>query len=634
MKKHFLRTLLSTLLIVTFSHSMEEAPSPFSWPELPEDVQLSIFMAKDDQKHLVLSEKELTTLLQVSTVFNRLIKNGHLWQQLSLQSDFNCHPNTAFKSHYHYLKGKKIYEVCNGDFTDTNTVTQLIESLNKSAPLMHFGSIDLLMELMNSPNLPVETECIYLPKELNLTIYPFLTEKEILDKSEDDFLWIVNESEFSIIKNSCALRERYFGILKAKELDCYSRCLKLILNAYDQRYTHDTFGRKTFQTQLINIYSENREKVLAVFKKAKYETDFPTLNILTAYFILLKSSTDKSSESSDSSEESESNDTVDNQIFEEVTNLLEEVDKYIQEKITLTHLFKMTYYFDEIPEQIENYIEKEEEEESEKIEIRLNQLCDLMKTGHFFPFHVLKLSQTFCEVIDEKTLIAYQNIANYSLFLGMKLLRNCPSVGYREELFGEDYFLSNLPHSYPICLETPLDQRMFLSLCSLANTFYEDRHYGEIFEYLLDQSPYLPLDWNTKGLLSDPEFCKKHLGFDTFALFQRHLSDSIHENLLRLMERTTDNNSLIDIYEQFVRNLNFSRTNPTLALKFAKKICKLDTVDRFLDHRGLLCNTLIIAQEFDKAQELIKSLNKYEKEKFQCLLDKERANVTNNGNAP
>lgn len=630
MKNHFLKILLSTLLMVTFTNAMEEEFSPSSWPELPEELQLSIFMAQDDQKRLVLGEKELITLLQVSTVFNRLVKNGHLWQQLGSQNDFNCHPNTAFKSHYNYLKAKKIYEACKDDFTDTNTVTQLIDSLNKSAPFMHFGSINLLMELMNSPNLPVETECIYLPEELDLTIYPFLTEKEILEKSEDDFLWIVSESEFSIIKNSCALRERYFEILKAKGLDCYAHCLKFILDAYDQRYTHDTFGRKTFETQLINLYSENREKVLAIFKKAKYETDFPTLNILTAYFILLKSSTDKSSESSDSSEETEFNDEKAIQIFKETTNLLEEIDNYIKERGTLTHLFNMTNYLDEIPDQVEDDID--EEEDSEKIEIRLNQLCDLMKIGRFFPFHILKLSQTFCAVIDEKTLIAYQNIANYSFFLAMKLLTNCPAVGYREDLFGEYNFLSNIPRSYPICLETPLDQRKFLSICALAKTFYEDRHHGEIFGYLLDPDSVLPPNWNTEGLLSDPEFCQKHLGFDTFPLFQRHLSGLVHENLLRLMEQTVDNNSLIDIYEQFVRNLNFSRANPTLALEFATKICELDTVDKYFDHKRLLCDTLIIAQKFDEVQELIKSMDKHGKRTLQDRLDEARAKAANNGN--
>jgi hypothetical protein len=230
----------------------------------------------------------------------------------------------------------------------------------------------------------------------------------------------------------------------------------------------------------------------------------------------------------------------------------------------------MTHYWEENIDQIEGKIyELEEKGESarvKKIETQLNQLCDHMRIGHCFPYHIIQLSRIFCFLIDNQKFCTYHNVANYYFLLGIKLLTNIPTIGFKDDLFGDDNFLNEITHHYPIPMKTPLDQRKFLSYCSLAKTFYQNRYYDEIVGYLLNSDHNLNPNWYAESPLNDSKFCQKHLGMDSFFAFQRHLSDLLHENLLRLMERTTDHNSLIQVYLQFVLNLNFSKANPELAL--------------------------------------------------------------------
>lgn len=564
-----------------------------SFEQIPGDIQLNIFMICDSKDRMLLEQKDILTLFQVSTNMKKLASDGLLWSQLSKQDGFTCHPQTAFKSHYHYLKAQSLYKL-NPQFSNSEMLQIMIECLNKSAPLMHYGAVEFLMTLMSSSDVPLEIQCIYLPEALNLNVFPFLKEEELLALSDEDFLWAIHESLDGPLENFLPVRHRYYRILDKMGFGKYASIFQKLHEAMEKNIDFESIKNN----EHFGYLNEIDEEIVSLLEIAKNKRDFFTIDMVICYLESVYGKNADSSESTESDEEQDDSLSVTNG---RIKSILKDIDVFIRRNALPHQISKMQNYLEFVCD------ENNEEAKEENLDLVLT----IMQMGSVAPFHIRTFSYICADMRGEEFGLDVQNkiknISCYFKFLEGLMLTTYPALGFRESPFGKHIqFIGG----NSLATSTQLGLRILLSECSLANTFYDDQCHMSMIESILDKNEKSMFfyDQNADATIKDPHFCKKYFDVDSFQLFQKKLALEAQNNLMRFLNRnlTKPKNCLAEIYEYLSHCL--VKSDPKKALEYAQQSYEIDPEGTNTNSLRTLIKTLIHCDQFDKAQDMINKM--------------------------
>lgn len=289
--------LMAGYLLTTSIQGMEEKENAY-WSKVPVEILGSIVSSQDEKiKQRVLSQREILKLAEVCKNLNGMIKNPELWVILSEQDGFGCHPNTAFRAHYNFWKASALvdkYNLLKPDSNDqenkelsSEKALEIITCLNQGAPYMHLGAIDILMKLMNSPKIPLDIPCIQLPKDLNLNVYPLLSQDALIGKSDEELLEICSGYASDITRNSPVVLERLFWLLKEKNLDCVVFILDQLKKSNERISSNFPCPEelrmgfyRDHTDQSADYFMSHKEEILVRIERAKLENDYITIDFL------------------------------------------------------------------------------------------------------------------------------------------------------------------------------------------------------------------------------------------------------------------------------------------------------------------------------------------------------------------
>lgn len=589
MKKLRLKSLASSLLMFTTAYSME-SPSSIKIETIPDELKLSILTAQNNQKEALLQYTDIIKLMQTNKYFNEFTKNGELWVFLSRQNGFATHPNTAFKCHYNYLKGLKL-NLRNPEFKNTALLEESIQCFNKGAPYMHEGAIYKLRELMNSPHVPLETKCIYVPKDLNLETCAFLSEDQILEKSDDEFLELVSESNFDLIKNSEKIRARVFNLLKNRDLNILIEILNIGLqNGWGDDANPEEL--KTLRESLFSNLEIHMPKILGTLEKAKENKDFITIDLIISLLDTARDINEDSDESWDSNDESESQENS-NEDPLNVTPVLTDLIQFVTYSANPAQIAKMTQFLEYISENELNYegaaVRKNPEKET-PTPFR-NAVLSIIMSGHIKPSHYFNNS-FFHNLGYRKNGI---NILNdYFYFMEKELAMSFPSLFFHDNPLG---YMSI--HSTHIDYGSPLTLRKFIKQIELSKINVTENIFIKAIKSVV----------NIGESHFSQEFCQKHFGFDNYLDFRTHLLGLHQQKFLELSETLKEKDELFTVYGLLTQSYEAIQDHDT-ALKYANltyRAMKHIYIDESVTAETLM-NIFIRANDFDKAEGFLKYL--------------------------
>lgn len=575
MKKITLRSLIAAVSIGTAAQSMEP-----SLDTLPQEVQLALITSQDQGGAIILNIRDISRLLQVSKQFRELAQDGKFWMLLSKQDGFSVHSNTAYNSHYHYLKGLNL-KAKNPKFSDIALLDDMLVCFNKGAPFMHLGAIDELLSLMDSPLIPLEKKCIFIPEDLDLETCPLLSGEQILNKTDEKFLQLLSEYDFLAIRDSQKIRERFFQLLKERDLAVIGDMITGLFETFKKGSDLQEFRLSAFSN-----FEKIKPGILKTLEISMKKQDLTSIDLIIFILAAAKGINEDSDGSSECSSDS------DQDPFE-VGPILEKIENYLMLKVSRAQMSD------------------------------LPQFIKLLGEGLYKEYTVMqsKISESYKQnvfpmVFEEKDKInsLYHNndrmdTTYNDLFLSIFQSGNCKPLLFEE---AEHFLYIDVTpreggceyNDYIQILKHEINVR-YPALC-----FYQSEVGGD--------SSYLPTDANdndTNRLLLrktitlfesakitfgncvnvpqihsltsenmvtyfDESFCQKHLGFKTFSQFQGHLLQGAQPKLLKLIETVVDKEALVAVYSLLTRTFTFVGDHKN-ALKYANRAYDLGLLEFF-----------------------------------------------------
>lgn len=577
MKKLVFRSLLSFLLILTKIVAME---TPSFMENIPEEVKLGILKIQNKYHELILNSADVINCMQINRCFNELAKKGELWVLLSKQDGFICHKNTAFQCHYNYLKGLKINQK-NPEFKDTELLEESIRCFNKAAPFMHEGSIKELLNLMNSPHIPLETKCTYLPEDWNFETCALLTDDQILAKSDDDFIELLCESNFYAIYTSKIIAERLYAILNQKGLSILADLLKM--SALSEEKGDDL--TKEIQVLLTN-FDERVPGILIILERAKESRDFLTLDLLI-YLLDIKKNINEDSEDSSSFDTNN------------ILPLLDEIKNFILLNASPLQMGKMSTFLQYISENdLNNEYEERKTAKNNDIPSPYREaVLSVFRSGTLKPSHFLinGLSWTI-NLYNPDIVISFEPLWNYFYFMEKEIAIKYPSI------ICYDFVLPDLTifaWNFLDDISSPLYKRQFLILQKIHKTGAGNIICPGLIDTLLEEH----------SINFSADFWQKHLAVNSYNEFKNDLFKSLLPKILTLSEMIKNRHELSELYNLLII-IYLNSNNLKEAHNYAEKALKLDLNNNIYKTTIVenLFSLFLNAGEFKKAEETLKFL--------------------------
>lgn len=407
--------MIAAALLISPIQAMEMEESIKKLPKETLSIVLTIQNSETQERYL--TQRDIFNFSQVCIDFQKIATDSYLWTLLSRQDGFVLHKNTAFKAHYNFWKAKALinnYGVFNNKHLkelSKKKALEIIKCLNQGAPYMHLGCIDLLVDVMDSPRIPLGISCVQLPKDLNLNIFPLLTEKDILAKADDEFFEMCSQNIDNLPKFSPEILGRFKKNLISRDLLFIDSFVDSAINSYHdlkQKYplSKDSENKHLLEMQKSHIddFIKNKKQILSRLSVAKEKGELIVIDLFILFFQFMIEEEDLSyssdSEECSFSQEKDVN-SSDSQIKEEVQEILDDLISYINGTVLPEKREVLTNYIDyvgsELEDQVDMFdiIDNQDPHYSKVKEEGYSKTCSLffpiLGKGNFTPITILRM---------------------------------------------------------------------------------------------------------------------------------------------------------------------------------------------------------------------------------------------------